>query len=68
MSVSTRSRDQLSELAAFAQQVRASWPEDTDETIAHRVDELATELRRLGLPEWTTFAALAGLLRQGLPS
>jgi hypothetical protein len=56
---------QVAQLAAFAQQVRATWEDESDEELASIVDGMAAALRRLDLPEWTAFAALAGLLRQG---
>lgn len=58
---------QVDALAEFAQQIREARPEENDEQLAADVDESARFLRQQGLPEWTVFAALAGLLRHGAP-
>jgi hypothetical protein len=57
---------QIEVLVDFARHVRANNPDETDEQLAEMAAVMSVELRRLGLPEWPVFAALAGLLRQGI--
>jgi hypothetical protein len=59
---------QVEALLDFARHIRANNPDETDEQLADVAATMATELRRHGFPEWPVFAALAGVLRQGVGS